>query len=217
MQANKNEKTATAGRIVRDRVQDLLKVDLPLCCCLGKHSCRWFAFSGPSEERIIFNDVLIVGLWKMVSLVLLVCVRSGQQLHGGIDEVAPQIGRLCDETSDVRAVNDQCYLGRGTVGITDPNFRADIVEVAPDVSGLVTDIMVRDNQQVRRGDILFCIDRAALCAGAAAGRRRRRRPSCLARSGGKRFEALSRAYDRCGFATEAGTGVGHPATSQGRL
>src|SRR5712664_1433343 len=160
MQANKKKKTATAGRIVRDRVQDLLKVYLPLCCCLGKHSCRWFAFSGPSEERIIFNDVLIVGLWKMVSLVLLVCVRSGQQLHGGIDEVAPQIGRLCDETSDVRAVNDQCYLGRGTVGITDPNFRADIVEVAPDVSGLVTDIVVRDNQQVRRGDILFCIDRA---------------------------------------------------------
>ena len=46
----------------------------------------------------------------------------GQQLHGGIDEVAPQIGRPCDETSDVRAVDDQRYLGRGTVGITDPNF-----------------------------------------------------------------------------------------------
>ena len=42
----------------------------------------------------------------------------------------------------------------------DGRVRADIVEVAPDVSGLVTDIMVRDNQQVRRGDILFCIDRA---------------------------------------------------------
>jgi RND family efflux transporter MFP subunit len=42
----------------------------------------------------------------------------------------------------------------------DGRVRADIVEVAPDVSGLVTDIMVRDNQQVRHGDILFCIDRA---------------------------------------------------------
>ncbi len=46
----------------------------------------------------------------------------------------------------------------------DGRVRADIVEVAPDVSGLVTDIMVRDNQQVRRGDVLF-----PLCAGAAAG------------------------------------------------
>jgi RND family efflux transporter MFP subunit len=42
----------------------------------------------------------------------------------------------------------------------DGRVRADVVEVAPDVSGLVTDIMVRDNQQVRRGDILFRIDRA---------------------------------------------------------
>jgi RND family efflux transporter MFP subunit len=42
----------------------------------------------------------------------------------------------------------------------DGRVRADIVEVAPDVSGLVTDIMARDNQQVCRGDILFCIDRA---------------------------------------------------------
>jgi RND family efflux transporter MFP subunit len=42
----------------------------------------------------------------------------------------------------------------------DGRVRADIVEVAPDVSGLVTDIMVRDNQQVRRGDVLFRIDRA---------------------------------------------------------
>jgi multidrug resistance efflux pump len=37
---------------------------------------------------------------------------------------------------------------------------ADTVDVAPDVSGFVTDVMVRDNQQVRRGDIIFQIDRA---------------------------------------------------------
>ena len=42
----------------------------------------------------------------------------------------------------------------------DGRVRADIVEVAPDVSGFVTDVMVRDNQQVRRGDIIFQIDRA---------------------------------------------------------
>jgi multidrug resistance efflux pump len=42
----------------------------------------------------------------------------------------------------------------------DGRVRADIVDVAPDVSGFVTDVMVRDNQQVRRGDIIFQIDRA---------------------------------------------------------
>jgi hypothetical protein len=43
-----------------------------------------------------------------------------QQLHGGIDEVARQVSRLCDEASDLRTANDQYYLRRGTVGITDP-------------------------------------------------------------------------------------------------
>jgi RND family efflux transporter MFP subunit len=42
----------------------------------------------------------------------------------------------------------------------DGRVRADIVQVAPDVSGLVTDVLVRDNQKVHRGDVLFRIDRA---------------------------------------------------------
>src|SRR5260221_2955497 len=42
----------------------------------------------------------------------------------------------------------------------DGRVRADIDDVAPDVAGFVTDVMVRDNQQVRRGAILFQIDRA---------------------------------------------------------
>jgi RND family efflux transporter MFP subunit len=42
----------------------------------------------------------------------------------------------------------------------DGRVRADVVTVAPDVSGLVTDILVKDNQTVKRGDILFRIDRA---------------------------------------------------------
>jgi RND family efflux transporter MFP subunit len=40
----------------------------------------------------------------------------------------------------------------------DGRVRADVVAVAPDVSGLVTDVLVRDNQIVRRGDVLFRID-----------------------------------------------------------
>lgn len=42
----------------------------------------------------------------------------------------------------------------------DGRMRADVVAIAPDVSGFVTDVFVRDNQTVRRGDILFQIDRA---------------------------------------------------------
>jgi RND family efflux transporter MFP subunit len=36
--------------------------------------------------------------------------------------------------------------------------RADVVTIAPDVSGLVSEVMVHDNQTVKRGDILFRID-----------------------------------------------------------
>jgi multidrug resistance efflux pump len=42
----------------------------------------------------------------------------------------------------------------------DGHVRADVVPVAPDVSGFVTEVLVGDNQQVRRGDVLFRIDRA---------------------------------------------------------
>jgi multidrug resistance efflux pump len=40
----------------------------------------------------------------------------------------------------------------------DGRVRADVVAVAPDVSGLVTQVLVRDNQSVKRGDVLFRID-----------------------------------------------------------
>jgi RND family efflux transporter MFP subunit len=42
----------------------------------------------------------------------------------------------------------------------DGRVRADIVQVAPDVSGFVTDVLVRDNQRIQRGEIIFRIDRA---------------------------------------------------------
>ncbi len=41
----------------------------------------------------------------------------------------------------------------------DGRVRADIVQVTPDVSGLVTQVMVHDNQFVRRGEVLFVLDR----------------------------------------------------------
>ncbi|HEX6704091.1 MAG TPA: HlyD family secretion protein [Albitalea sp.] len=42
----------------------------------------------------------------------------------------------------------------------DGRVRADVVQVAPDVAGLVDSVLVRDNQEVHRGDVLFTIDRA---------------------------------------------------------
>lgn len=40
----------------------------------------------------------------------------------------------------------------------DGRIRADVVAVAPDVSGFVTEVHVVDNQAVRRGDVLFVLD-----------------------------------------------------------
>jgi|SRR5580700_1217157 RND family efflux transporter MFP subunit len=41
----------------------------------------------------------------------------------------------------------------------DGRIRADIVQVSPDVSGLVTEIRVKDNQAVKKNDVLFVLDR----------------------------------------------------------
>jgi len=40
----------------------------------------------------------------------------------------------------------------------DGRVQADVVAIAPDVSGLVTEVLVSDNQDVKRGDILFRVD-----------------------------------------------------------
>ena len=58
------------------------------------------------------------------------------------------------------------FVGRGLWGhymdepwTRDARLRADVVGIAPDVSGLVSDVLVTDNQMVRKGDVLFRIDR----------------------------------------------------------
>jgi multidrug resistance efflux pump len=40
----------------------------------------------------------------------------------------------------------------------DARITADVVTVAPDISGYVTDLPVRNDQFVHKGDILFVID-----------------------------------------------------------
>ena len=40
----------------------------------------------------------------------------------------------------------------------DAHIRADVVQIAPDVSGLIQDVSVVDNQMVKKGQVLFTID-----------------------------------------------------------
>ena len=42
----------------------------------------------------------------------------------------------------------------------DGRIKADIVQVAPDVTGQVTSVLVHDNQAVKAGQVLFEVDRA---------------------------------------------------------
>ncbi|MBJ6132832.1 HlyD family secretion protein [Ochrobactrum sp. Q0168] len=42
----------------------------------------------------------------------------------------------------------------------DGKILADVVRVAPDVSGLVSEVLVRDNQSIKKGDVIFRIDQA---------------------------------------------------------
>ena len=42
----------------------------------------------------------------------------------------------------------------------DGHVRADVIQVAPDVGGLITSVQVADNQQVKQGQVLFVIDQA---------------------------------------------------------
>lgn len=58
------------------------------------------------------------------------------------------------------------FVGRGLWGhymdepwTRDARLRADVVGLAPDVSGLVSEVLVTDNQAVKKGDILFRVDR----------------------------------------------------------
>ncbi|EGL55383.1 multidrug resistance efflux pump [Methylophaga aminisulfidivorans MP] len=40
----------------------------------------------------------------------------------------------------------------------DGRVRAEIINVAPDVSGIVTEVAVKDNQEVKKGDLLMAVD-----------------------------------------------------------
>ena len=56
----------------------------------------------------------------------------------------------------------------------DARFSADVVAIAPDVSGLITQVNVHDNQLVKKGQVLFTIDSRAIKR-----RLRKRKPMLL--------------------------------------
>ncbi len=76
----------------------------------------------------------------------------------------------------------------------DGRVGADVVQVMPDVSGRVAEVRIVDNQRVRRGDILYVIDRArfALAVDAAEAGLRARRAELLLKT------ATARRRDRLG-------------------
>jgi multidrug resistance efflux pump len=49
-------------------------------------------------------------------------------------------------------------LGRYTPQTQDAYVQAPVIQIAPEVSGLVTDVLVADNQEVKQGTALFVID-----------------------------------------------------------
>lgn len=49
-------------------------------------------------------------------------------------------------------------LGRYTPQTQDAYVQAPVIQIAPEVSGLVTDVLVKDSQEVRQGTTLFIID-----------------------------------------------------------
>ncbi|WP_421698471.1 efflux RND transporter periplasmic adaptor subunit [Ancylobacter sp.] len=88
----------------------------------------------------------------------------------------------------------------------DARVLADVLRVAPDVSGLISTLHVRDNQTVEKGDLLFEIDperfQAALNL-ARADVAMKAEAAALAQENARRFQTLQR-EDSPGFSIEAG-------------
>ena len=74
------------------------------------------------------------------------------------------IGRVALTLAIAAAAIIVGYLGwehyREAPWTRDGRVRADVIQIAPDVSGLVENVAVRDNQSVSRGEVMFTLDRA---------------------------------------------------------
>ncbi|WP_371348845.1 efflux RND transporter periplasmic adaptor subunit [Ancylobacter sp. IITR112] len=88
----------------------------------------------------------------------------------------------------------------------DARVLADVLRVAPDVSGLISTLHVRDNQTVRKGDLLFEIDPERFAAALNLARAEVTMKTAamrLAQENAARFRTLQR-EDSPGFSIEAG-------------
>ena len=101
----------------------------------------------------------------------------------------------------------------------DARVRANVVTVAPDVSGYVDDIRVRNNQFVHKDDVLFVIDqdryKLALANAEASGRVDTLSASHAARSIPAALEAGTRVHHHCRelSTTRAGSRKQRPPTT----
>jgi multidrug resistance efflux pump len=73
----------------------------------------------------------------------------------------------------------------------DGRVRAEIVRIAPDVAGLVTDVKVIDNQTVKKGDLLFVVDRARYENAVAQAKANLNAAQAAARAAGASINAAS--------------------------
>ncbi|HEY4145228.1 HlyD family secretion protein [Pinirhizobacter sp.] len=73
----------------------------------------------------------------------------------------------------------------------DGRVRAEVVRIAPDVAGLVTLVNVRDNQTVKKGDLLFVIDRARYLNAVAQAEANLAAAEAAARAAGASINAAS--------------------------
>ena len=73
----------------------------------------------------------------------------------------------------------------------DGRVRAEVVRIAPDVAGLVTDVKVVDNQVVKKGDLLFVIDRARYLNAVAQAEANLAAAEAAARAAGASINAAS--------------------------
>lgn len=73
----------------------------------------------------------------------------------------------------------------------DARLRAEVVRIAPDVSGLVTEVAVHDNQLVKKGDLLFVIDRDRYALAVAKAEADLQAAEAAARAAGASISAAS--------------------------
>jgi len=73
----------------------------------------------------------------------------------------------------------------------DGRVRAEVVRIAPDVAGLVTDVKVVDNQVVKKGELLFVIDRARYLNAVAQAEANLAAAEAAARAAGASINAAS--------------------------